>query len=111
MSKIFSKDCRSSHAKIKEGADEAQKAKVQESHGASNARLSGTQTNASSGSLNLLGSATTLQCLAPLLRYQACVVATRVHNSCVCDLCHVRVLVRTRLACTTNQDLLVTDSQ
>ena len=35
-----------------------------------------------------------LRCLAPLLRCQACVVATRVHNSCVCDLCRVRVLVR-----------------
>ena len=35
-----------------------------------------------------------LRCLALLLRYQACVVATRVHSSCVCDLCRVRVLVR-----------------
>ena len=33
-----------------------------------------------------------LRCLAPSLRYQACVGATRVRNSCVCDLC--RVLVR-----------------
>ena len=32
-----------------------------------------------------------LRCLE---RHQACVGATRVHNSCVCDLCRVRVLVK-----------------